>query len=144
LICMAVISLVLGGAYVTSRRSQIAVRDSQEHGEALKLLESQIEQLRSDAANATTSSDIFQSGQFCMSQQGARVATGPIPAADCVQESDGSQAPLGFQPAYTLAIQCTVGCSASLGWLFRAEVTWPSVTGGSGQGDETMYYRLYP
>lgn len=139
LICMAIISLVLGGAFVTSRNSQLAVRNSQEHGEALKLLEGQIEQMR--AAAIASPSTIFQTAQFCMYQGGAVPTTGAT-APDCVQQSDGSQAGT-LQPAYKLTIKCQGVCpDANSGWLFKASVSWEQVT-ASGQANETLYYRLY-
>lgn len=136
LICMAITSLVLGGAFVATRDSQLGVRNSQEHAEALKLLESQVEQLRT-AASTGASSNVFQSGTFCM-VAGGRVS---IPSGECTQTSDGSPAG-STQPAYSLAIACTSGCDATNGFLFKAQVTWAQVT-GSGTGDEVMYYRLY-
>jgi prepilin-type N-terminal cleavage/methylation domain-containing protein len=47
LIAIAIISLVLTGAFSTTHASLLATRTSQEHSEALKLLESQIESIRS-------------------------------------------------------------------------------------------------
>jgi prepilin-type N-terminal cleavage/methylation domain-containing protein len=47
LIAIAVVSLVLGGAYVTTNRSLQATRSAQERAIALKLAESQIEQIKS-------------------------------------------------------------------------------------------------
>lgn len=46
LIAMAVVSLVLAGAYTSTRKSANATRTAQEQGEALKLAESQVEQIK--------------------------------------------------------------------------------------------------
>jgi Tfp pilus assembly protein PilV len=46
LIAIALVSLILVGAFVTSNRSLAATRDSQEHSEASQVLQSQIERAR--------------------------------------------------------------------------------------------------
>ena len=46
LIAIAVVSLVLGGAFTSTRRSSNTTRTAQEQGEALKLAESQVEQIK--------------------------------------------------------------------------------------------------
>lgn len=46
LIAIAVVSLVLAAAFTSTRRSASATRTAQEHGEALKLAESQVEQIK--------------------------------------------------------------------------------------------------
>jgi prepilin-type N-terminal cleavage/methylation domain-containing protein len=47
LIAIAVISMILGGAYITTNKSLMATRGAQERGNALKLAESQVEELKS-------------------------------------------------------------------------------------------------
>src|SRR3989344_3190782 len=66
LIALAVLGLVLAGAYVSSNRSLGDSRDAQERGEALKIIESQAEQIKTMAKSnpnslfsAATSSNIF-------------------------------------------------------------------------------------
>ena len=61
LIAIAVVSLILGGAYVTTNRSLYATRAAQERGNALKLAESQIEQLKGIVASNPTA--VFGGGQ---------------------------------------------------------------------------------
>lgn len=134
LIAMAVVSLILGGAFVTTHNSQIGVRNSQEHVEALKLVESQLEQLRDAASPA---SQIFVLGtSFCMVNDAPTVA-------GCKQNS--ASQPGQPDSRYTLKISraCTTGCSTgSAGYLFTITATWPQVT-GSGNAQEQMVYRLY-
>ncbi len=66
LIAIAVVSLVLAGAFGVSQKSSIATRDSQEHSEAQKLVESQLESLRAWAA-AGTGTNVFTIGSdFCI------------------------------------------------------------------------------
>jgi type II secretory pathway pseudopilin PulG len=137
LICIGIISLVLTGAYVTSHRSSTGVRNSQEHAEALKLVESQLEQVRANVTDGL--GDVFTvSTPFCMVDAkpvSASVAPG---SAKCVQNSSGN--PTTSQPAYKLTTTRTTSGSGS---LFTMHAVWDSVT-GSGQAQESMTYRLYP
>jgi Tfp pilus assembly protein PilV len=134
---MLIISIILGGAFVTTKDSQLAVRDSQEHAEALKLVESQLEQLRADASNATPT--VFSaSTPFCMYNAAAVSATAPPASADCAQNSSG--VPTTAQPAYGLSI---TRASSNGGYLFTVSATWDEVSGNGSQANETMVYRLY-
>jgi prepilin-type N-terminal cleavage/methylation domain-containing protein len=132
LICVMIVSLILGGAYVTTHRSSLAIRNSQEHSEALKLVQAQLEQLRENAGRETTT--VF-TGQtpFCMIE--GDVVNGASPS--CKQNSSGQQAE--SEPVYTMTIdRRTVGNGA----LFAVKAEWASIRGGMTQ--ETIYYRLYP
>jgi len=137
LICIAIISLILSGAYVTAHRSSIGVRNSQEHAEALKLVESQLEQVRANVTDDV--GDVFTAATpFCM------VDTKPVSAsvvpdsAKCIQDSAGN--PTTKEPAYHLTITRT---ASGTGSLFTMDASWYSVT-GKGQSQESMTYRLYP
>lgn len=137
LICIAIVSLILTGAYVTTQRSSVGVRNSQEHAEALKLVQSQLEQVRANVASGA--GDVFSSPTpFCMIDTGPISATAMPNAAKCVQNSGG--APTTGQPAYRLSIARTVSGSGS---LFTITAKWDSIT-GHGQAQESMVYRLYP
>ncbi len=69
LIAMLVVSVILSGAFVSARRSQTAIRSTQERVEALKVAEGQVEQLK--AAAVTGAPNIFQATSgtdvFCVS-----------------------------------------------------------------------------
>ncbi len=65
LIAIAVVSLVLGGAYSIANRSLASVRQAQEHAEALKIAESQVEKLKT-ANDTGTAGVLTQTGTFCM------------------------------------------------------------------------------
>jgi prepilin-type N-terminal cleavage/methylation domain-containing protein len=136
LVCIAIVSLILTGAYVTTQRSSVGVRNSQEHAEALKLVEAQLERVRADAAGGA--GKVFSATTpFCMIDAGPVTAlTGPD-AGKCVQDSSGS--PTTGQPAYSLAITRSASIGGS---LFSIEATWDSVT-GHGKAKESMVYRLY-
>lgn len=137
LICIAIVSLILAGAYVTTHRSSSGVRNSQEHAEALKLVESQLEQVRSNAASGA--GDVFSAGApFCMVDAKPVSASVTPEANKCTQGSDGS--PTTAQPAYKLRI--SRAASGDGGSLFTITAIWDSVT-GNGQAQESMVYRLY-
>ncbi len=134
LVCIAIVSVILGGAFVTTRNSQLGVRNSQEHANALKLLEDQLEQMRSDS---TTDGNVFTtSSPFCMYNE-EPVATS---SSNCAVQS-----PAGTQPAFNISINdcTTIACGNSVtgSYLFTAQITWDQVTGGNAS--ETMAYRLY-
>lgn len=66
LIAIAVVSLVLGGAYVTTNRSLQATRGAQERAVALKLAESQVERLK--GLMSTNSATVMATtAPFCIS-----------------------------------------------------------------------------
>lgn len=142
LVCIAVVSTVLGGAFVTIRQSQVGVRNSQEHAEALKLVESQLEQIRGDTTDA-----INALPPFCMYNEAPVSAISPpgsSPSADCTQNSSG----MAKQPdsRYYLSVtRCDkIACGNYIlnSYLFTVTATWPQVT-GQGNGTESMVYRLY-
>lgn len=135
LIAIAVISAILGGAFAVAHNSQQGVRDSQEHAQGLKLLESQVEQLRAAASDKT--SPVFTLASFCMYQGSAYSTTN----GNCKQDSAGNSPP-GGQLEYDLVIKCQGSCSAAGGYKFNAQVTWDEVT-GNGRASENMVYRLY-
>ena len=64
LIAMVVISTVLAGAFVVSRTSLTNVRNSEEHSQALKRLQGQMEQIRANV-------DSLPASDFCFDSAGA-------------------------------------------------------------------------
>jgi len=134
LIAIAVISLVLGGAYVTTNRSLLATRDAQERGTALKLVESQIEQLK--GVVAANPSQVFSGApaSFCISNV-STVSAASSPA--CAVDENG--APASAEPIYHLSIGLV-----TTGGLNTFTVTnhWTNVRGDSTDSLQ-MQYRLY-
>lgn len=134
LIAIAVVSMILGGAYVTANRSLIATRAAEEKGSALKLAESQVEQLKGLAKSDPDS--IFGAGTplpFCISSDTGQ----PIAASsdDCRVDASGS--PTAQQPVYNLSVS-----RASDGNTFTVSNTWADA---SGKRDDTLtlIYRVY-
>jgi prepilin-type N-terminal cleavage/methylation domain-containing protein len=131
LICILIVSIVLMGAYVTTQRASRGIRSSQEHAEALKLAQSQLEQLRADAESEDP--DVFTSGQpFCMANGEPQGSTTP----QCTQDATGNQAVT--QPEYRMSIARANNGDAS---LFTVRAEWDDINGS--QARETIYYRLY-
>lgn len=131
LIAIAVISLILGGAYVTTNHSLLATRDAQEHGDALKLVESQLEQLKGVVANDPNA--VFGGGapgSFCVTGV-TNIAVSSNP--NCIMDSSGT--PTAGQPAYKIAITRS-------GNTFTVVNTWDSVQ-GSATARIQMKYRVY-
>jgi type II secretory pathway pseudopilin PulG len=139
LVCIAVVSTILGGAFVTTRQSQVGVRNSQEHAEALKLVESQLEQLRGDTAQVTT-----YTTPFCMYNETPVSAVIAPQDADCTQDSGGLAKQSDSRYYLTIARCTAIACGNNIAgsYLFTVTATWTQVT-GQGNGQESMVYRLY-
>lgn len=141
LISILVVSLVLTGAYVTTNRSTLGIRNSQERSEALKLVQGQLEQVRQNGSQP--GANVFDQAvgsSFCM--VGGIITTA---AAPCKQ--DGAGVPATQQPAYSLSIQ-RQSCApyapppGAVCHKFIVKADWESVT-GQGNNTEVIAYRLY-
>lgn len=130
LIAVTIVSMVLGGAYVTTNRSLLATRGAQERAAALKLTESQVEQLK---GLVTTDPDsvLNAAGQFCIYQQTTVVTNVNDPR--CTQTAAGQIA--SADPRYAIAITRTNN-------TFDVKTTWANVNGK--QTDQlNLRYRVY-
>jgi prepilin-type N-terminal cleavage/methylation domain-containing protein len=143
LICILLVSLILTGAYVTTNRSRIGIRDAQEHAQALKLVQGQLEQLKQNAQadNAPVFTQAVGS-QFCMVN--AVISTS---GSACQQNSEGVAST--EQPAYKLSVSratCAPDYSppsgASQCHKFTVKATWDSIA-NSQPATEQIIYRLY-
>lgn len=133
LISIAVISAVLGGAYVATNRSFLMSRDTQERSAGLKLVESQLEQLKSIIA--TSPNSVFGVGvpaSFCMTSPTTPTDSGN---SACFLNSAGSAAAATEEPKYHLMITRS-------GNTFTIQNQWTAIRGGSIDQIE-MKYRLY-
>lgn len=129
LISIAIISLILGGAYVATNRSLIATHDAQERSDGLKLVESQIEQIK-NLVN-TDPDEIFGStpGAYCIASGAVMVSTDNA----CKVNAAGSYV-AGSQPQYNLSITRSSN-------VFTVTNAWDGVTGRPASVQ--MKYRLY-
>lgn len=149
LICIGVVGAVLAGAFVVTNRSQLGVRDSQERAEAAKVVEGQLELLRSNAK--LQKGTVFHpktTGAFCMDRTTALPIQSQAvdrPNAKCSVDSLGNESTEANAYSVTITHQETNSGTSNAGQLFKIQVSWNSVTGtGDGKAQETMYYRLYP
>lgn len=106
LIAIAVVSVVLAGAFASVRNSVNATRTAQEQGEALKLAESQVEQIK--AAISAGTPDVVAASDFCIN--------GGVLTAGCVNTN-------GID--YTTVVTHTAGSNE-----FVVRVNWNSLSGG--------------
>ncbi|HSX30213.1 MAG TPA: prepilin-type N-terminal cleavage/methylation domain-containing protein [Candidatus Saccharimonadales bacterium] len=132
LIAMAVVSLILGGAYVTTNRSLLATRSAQERSIALKLAESQMERLKSLVA--TNPDQIFGAAApstFCISNTNT-VQTAPSAACGFNAAGAGNST---TEPVFKIAI-------TKSGNQFNLNETWFDVNGKITDKLQ-MKYRIY-
>lgn len=137
LIAVAVISLVLGGAYTATNRSLQSSRSAQEQSAAIKVVESQLEQLKGLADKPGGLSSLPLS--FCLITS----ASGPVPTATggptnpCGLNAQGVTAGTNDQPVYQIAItQPSTN-------TFQLRSTWTDVSGNATNSVQ-MSYRVYP
>ncbi|MBX6333758.1 hypothetical protein IRY61_00240 [Candidatus Saccharibacteria bacterium] len=110
LIAVAVVALILGGAYVATNRNLLLVRSSQERVNALKLAESQIEQIKGLASTDpdklfTTAGPNVSPNPFCIAKSSGL----PVPADNsaCTVNLSGDPAPSGVEPRFSISITRT-------------------------------------
>lgn len=130
LIAVAVIGMTLGGAFVTTNRNIQASRNTEERSAALKIAESQIEQLKTLATNNPTK--IFVDalpGEFCLNAGEVFASTN----SRCKVDLKGN--------AVTATPQYEIRASKS-GNNFAVRVNWDQV-GRTNQGNVRMVYRLH-
>jgi type II secretory pathway pseudopilin PulG len=124
LLAIAVVSAVLGGAFVATNRSLGGVRQSQERGEALKLVEGQLERLK-ESVRTDTNPPVFTTptNPFCLNDSLAVQNTGN-PACN--------------QGRYRLDISRSASGDT---YTFVARATWDRLSGGQDQVN--IRYRAY-
>lgn len=130
LIAIAVISLILGGAYVTTNRSLQATRGAQERSIALKLAESQIERIKG-LMSTNPAAVTGASSPFCIS-----AASGlPVVASNAACAVDANGAPNSVEPIFHLSV-------ARTGNDFVLTETWFNVSGRTTDNLQ-LRYRVY-
>lgn len=136
LIAMAVISLVLAGAYATTNRSLLATRSAQERSNALKLVESQLEQIKGMASSNPDAIFGTVPGTFCVTQDQAVVASSNEACA-----VDAAGAPNTTEPIYNLSIERD-GPDGEDGYTFTVTNSWEDPSGSQDNQVRTIY-RVY-
>lgn len=145
IIAMAVLGLVLGGAYASSRRSLNATIQAHEHSTALKLAEGQVENLKylSEIISPSPAQNIYNTAYdgglaFCIngsSQVVNAATTGYFAAATATTLTDYSANCNPNSAGYYIA----VGRSSAN--IFTVYVRWDNIH-GSGQDQVTLAYKL--
>ena len=130
LIALIIIAVILTGAYVASNRSLNTSRASQERGEATKLVEGQLEQLKVLGALAPTTAQ-----PFCLDPSNNPITTAsddnlssPNYPAGCIKQQSGS----GVN--YYLSIQKDTTTN-----VFTARARWYRVGGGVNSEVKIVY-----
>ncbi len=139
MISLAILTLVLGGAYYTANQSYRNDRDSQEHAEALTIAQTQLEELRAVGSIAADKQCI-----------GADLT----PSSDCeVNSSNTSLISDGSQcTPYCYMVKISKVTSTSTTYTppsaptvylntYDINVTWTAL-GGAGTDSVSLYYRV--
>lgn len=136
LIAIAVVSLILGGAYVTTNRSLQATRSAQERAVALKLAESQIERLKAlmSTSSASTVMGIPAGTAFCIGYTTNKPVN--LPNNECDLNTDGTYT--GVEPIFHISI--TRG--GTTGNDFVLSENWADVSGRNSDSLQ-LRYRVY-
>ncbi len=131
LVSIAVVSMILGGAFVTANNSLKGNRTAQERQNALKIAESQVEQIKYLAG--TSPNTLFGAtvpASYCLN--GTPTALDSSNAA-CTVNADGT--PTTNEPAYKIAVSRSTN-------TFTVSVVWSSIN--QGQNGVQLKYRVYP
>lgn len=135
LISITVVSLILGSAFITTNKSLQATRSTQERSNALKLAESQVEQLKGAIANPTTAATIFSSTLFCLyTPPAGPLSVVTLPATNCTVDTGGT--PTINEPKFNLSI-------TRVGNDFTVKSTWNNLSGTTTLQQVTIKYRAY-
>lgn len=146
MIAVTVLTLIIGTGYAIATRSLKGARQAQEHAEALKLAEGQVEKLK--ARVVSNNNDIFsQPRGFCMDSTGAPVLNNnPAPTAATPDNFGAYVASCKVNPnnAVCATSFCyQIGIRKALDDTFTVTVRWDSVT-GRGQDEVKLSYRIHP
>lgn len=143
LIALAIITAVLAGAFTVSQKSSAQIQDSQERGEALQLLQGQVEVTRALALNQSDdTSGVFQTSPqkyFCINSSNTRNSLAGF--ADLAINADNfslySGCQFGTGSRYNIVNWYDSGTKT---FTFRAR--WEGITGG--RNEAKLVYRIYP
>lgn len=139
LICVALVGSALAGSYAIASRNLNATHGSQEHAEALKNVQTQIERLKAAVANnSTPTANIYQTTHaFCFDSTAANTQHQFLPGALT------SPNLTGYQPACISGFyHVSILYSGSTDYKFTIQTRWFAAGGGINQ--VTNFYRLPP
>lgn len=119
IIAVAVVSSVLVGAFTLSNSSVRAIRDSEEHSEALELLQGQVELLRAAAGTPGALQSFPLNSGFCLDSS---LNHYPDTDTHCLAGSPNK--------LYKLSIKGPAALSLTSTSTFFLQASWPALTGG--------------
>lgn len=141
LLAMAVVSSVLGGAYVAANRSVNANRSAQERAEAVKLVESQLERLKA----ATGDPAVFSDNVYCFDVSSGSVTpvefSGPLASMPDIKTDDPGIYPASCVSASAAAYSLSVDKDTATN-NFAVRARWDKAGGGSRE-ETVIVYRVY-
>ena len=120
MLAVVALSLVVGGTYSIAVRNLRAGRQAQERGEAVKIAESQLENIKSKAAEANDP-NLYSASNFCFNP------TNTITSGNCT-----------FNNRYRVSINSV---PSSVSQQFTVVVEWDSI-GSVPTENVTVYYRV--
>ncbi len=146
-IAVAIISSVLVGAFIVSQKSALAVRDSQEHGEALQVLQGQVELVRAMVlAEDHSTNHIFDTSPKYFCVDGAdpnglkrvdfQSTVTELPSADSDPYDYYAPECKDIQGRYNIAVSYD-----DLTYTFTFHGRWDRL--GGGKNEVKMAYRVY-
>jgi len=146
LIAMAVLGLTMTTSYKSINNILINFHEANERAQAVKLVETQIEELRAyiGAAPSSPTPDCFsyRSG-VGTSNISPESSIGPAGTNPCIIQSDGTKAAATSEPAYKLSITAVVPPpygTVPLPNTYTVTATWISQHGGNESA--SMEYRV--
>jgi prepilin-type N-terminal cleavage/methylation domain-containing protein len=133
LIALAIISSVLAGAFFVTNHSSQNVRDTEEHSQAIQLLQGQVEQIRAAATDGASDADIPT--YFCYDTSGSlQIATSATDFSQCPNDFGGTSGAV-----YQFLIEKSDPPSGT-SKLFTASVRWDGVRGQTNS--EQLLYKI--
>lgn len=137
LIALAVLTTILVGAYITANRSQNTNQASQERGEAIKIVESQIERLKGLLSSGTI---VVPAGSFCVNTANSGLTTITAPANPFSESLETATLPYVPADCGNLGGRYNIAIRASSN-TYEFLVRWHRIGGSRDQIN--MYYRVY-
>ncbi len=138
LISIAIISLILGGAYVTTNNSLHAERGSQERTNATKLVESQIEAMKNVALNNPDALFKTAPSTFCVTP--GQVVVLSLSTNNTCKFSASGVNNNNKEPNYYISASLTKSNGIN---TITIKNTWAAIEKGATTDSIQMSYRMY-
>ncbi|MDL2363579.1 MAG: type II secretion system protein [Patescibacteria group bacterium] len=148
LIVLAIISLALTFSYATANKGLGQSRNAQEHSQALSILNSQVEYLRSAITKRT---DVYPTRPFCMNglTPTADTAFGAtyssVPASSANDDFNAYPTACKSGAFYNISVVYNPGPSGQpQNSYYTLRVRWEGAGGTLGRQEESLTYRMQP